>query len=276
MNLEEAKKIITCGGEGLNIDSKVRHAVEFCVDELNRGTLRVSEYNQKEGKWILNGFLKQAILLYFQIQDSRLLKSSKSQDVSVFWDKIPLKTCTWSESAFKASGFRLVPGAVIRYGAFIGFSAVIMPSFINIGAYVGCGTMIDSWVTVGSCAQIGNNCHISDGVTIGGVLEPIQSYPVIVEDGCFIGARSSITEGVRVCKGSVIASGVSLSASTKIVDRETGVVTYGCIPPYSVVVPGSIAANDSKPYISTCCALIIKHVDEKTRTKTSINEILRS
>jgi 2,3,4,5-tetrahydropyridine-2-carboxylate N-succinyltransferase len=276
LNLEEVKSIINgtpLNAADLQNNLELKLAVEFCMDGLDKGTLQIAEC--KNGKWTVNEFLKRAVLLYFRLQDNCVLEFGKDRVGPVFWDKIPLKTAGWSESDFKKSGFRMVAGAVVRYGAFIVPSAVIMPGFINIGAYVGCNTMVDAWVTVGSCAQIGNRCHISDGVTIGGVLEPVQASPVIIEDDCFIGARSSISEGVKIGQGSVLASSVSISASTKIVDRETGAVTYGCIPPYSVVVQGSIAASSNKPLLSTACALIVKHVDEQTRAKTATNEILR-
>ncbi|MDR1366121.1 MAG: 2,3,4,5-tetrahydropyridine-2,6-dicarboxylate N-succinyltransferase [Holosporales bacterium] len=281
LNLNEAKSIIN--GAPLDVleaidfqnNSELKLAVKSCIDGLDRGEWRIAEC--KNGAWTVNDFLKRAILLYFRAQDNYVLEFSKDRAGPVFWDKIPLKTTGWSEYDFKKSGFRVVAGAVVRYGAFIGPSSVIMPSFINIGAYVGRDTMVDAWATVGSCAQIGNRCHISDGVTIGGVLEPIQASPVIIEDDCFIGARSSISEGVKIGRGSVLASGVSISASTKIVDRETGAVTYGFVPSYSVVVQGSIATATSggKTLLSASCALIVKHVDEQTRTKTAINEILR-
>jgi 2,3,4,5-tetrahydropyridine-2-carboxylate N-succinyltransferase len=275
-NLDEVKSIINgtpLNAAGLQNNSDLKLAVKFCIDGLDKGTLRIAEC--KNGEWTVNDFLKRAVLLYFRLQDNCVLEFGKDRAGPVFWDKIPLKTTGWSESDFKKSGFRMVAGAVVRYGAFIGPSTVIMPSFINIGAYVGCSTMVDAWATVGSCAQIGSKCHISDGVTIGGVLEPIQASPVIIEDDCFIGARSSVSEGVKIGQGSVLASGVSISASTKIVDRETGAVTYGFVPPYSVVVPGSIAASGGKTPLSTACVLIVKHVDEQTRAKTAINEILR-
>ncbi len=279
MNLEEAKKIIIQSYKVLvdkgvvpENSEELKSAVNFCLKSLNRGDVRIAEPDENLNKWVVNEYLKQAILLYFRMNNNKLLNFEHY----TCWDKVPLKTHDWTGADFEKAGIRLVPGSVVRYGSFIGKSAVIMPSFINMGAYVGSSTMVDTWATIGSCAQIGQNCHISDGVTIGGVLEPVQASPVIVEDNCFIGARSSISEGVRVGKGSVIASGVSLSASTKIVDRETGGVSYGIVPPYSVVVSGSMLSPSEKiDNISVYCAVIVKKVDESTRAKTSINELLR-
>ena len=238
--------------------------IQNVIELLDSGKVRVAE-KTSDGKWITHEWIKQAILLYFLIEESKILGHG-------WFDKINNKFDAWSEENFRKSKIRVVPGCFVRKSAYIGTNVVLMPSFINVGAYVDSGTMIDTWSTIGSCAQIGKNCHISGGVGIGGVLEPIQNSPVIVEDDCFIGARSEITEGVIVKKGSVLSMGVFISASTKIIDRETGKTFYGEVPPYSVVVPGSI---QSKNNISTYCAVIVKKVDEKTRSKISINEILR-
>lgn len=236
------------------------------LEKLNKGELRIAEKQNKV--WRVNDYLKKAILLYFKNTDSEIING----DLCSFFDKIPLKTKGWTADDFKREGFRAVPGSLVRYTAYIAKSVVLMPSFINVGAYVDEGTMIDSNVLVGSCAQIGKNCHISDGVTIGGVLEPLQANPVIIEDNCFIGVKSSVTEGVIVEEGAVLATGTMLSASTKIIDRETGQVFYGKIPAYSVVVPGTYP---SKNGVHLACAVIVKRVTEQTRRKTSINELLR-
>jgi 2,3,4,5-tetrahydropyridine-2-carboxylate N-succinyltransferase len=239
------------------------------IDGLNQGIIRVSR--KDDGNWIVNQWVKKAILLYFQLNDSKVY----SGNCVKWYDKIhPKFSPEFDDNDFKKNKYRIVPGAYIRTGAYIAKNVVVMPSFINIGAYVGEGSMIDTWVTIGSCAQIGDNCHISGGVGIGGVLEPIQANPVIIEDNCFIGARSEIVEGVIVEEGSVISMGVFISSSTKIVDRATGEIIYGRVPAYSVVVPGTLPAQDpSKP--SLYCAVIIKKVDEATRKKTAINELLR-
>lgn len=244
--------------------------LQSILDDLDKGIVRACE--KKNGEWHTNEWVKKAILLYFKLHDSVLT----STQVACYYDKIPLKfySSGSEEDNFKELGIRVVPGAIIRKGAYIGHSTVIMPSFINIGAYVGSGTMIDTWATVGSCAYVGNQCHISGGVGLGGVLEPIQNASVIVEDNCFIGARSQIAEGVIVESGAVIGTGVQISASTKIVDRETGEVTYGRIPANSVVVPGSLPHPYSNN-IQLQCAVIIKKVDNNTRAKTSINDLLR-
>lgn len=247
---------------------EIPEAIREILFELDRGELRVSE--KKENGWKTYGWVKKAILLSFRLNDSFLM----SHHYSPAYDKVPLKFEEWTEEQFKAAGFRVVPGAIVRYSAFIASEVVIMPSFINVGAYIDKGTMIDSAVRVGSCAQIGKNCHLSDNVGIGGVLEPLQAHPVIIEDSCFIGACCEIVEGVFIGEGSVLGAGVILTASTKIVDREKGSVFYGKIPPYSVVVPGVLPDVDSKKP-SLNCAVIIKHVDERTRSKTSINELLR-
>jgi 2,3,4,5-tetrahydropyridine-2-carboxylate N-succinyltransferase len=215
------------------------------------------------------------VLLSFRLNDMELIDSGAvfGRGNAPWWDKVPSKFAGWDAAAFKQAGFRAVPGAIVRRSAFIAKDVVLMPSFVNVGAYVGEGTMVDTWATVGSCAQIGKHCHISGGTGIGGVLEPLQAGPVIIEDNCFIGARSEVAEGVVVGEGSVISMGVFLGASTKIVDRESGEVTYGKVPPYSVVVPGSLAGKPGAPALY--CAVIVKRVDEKTRSKTGINELLR-
>ena len=241
-------------------------AMYEALEKLNKGELRIAE--KQSGVWQVNDYLKKAILLYFKNSDSEIIGG----DLCPFFDKVPLKTKGWTAEDFRQAGFRAVPGSLVRYTAYISKSVVLMPSFINVGAYVDEGTMIDSNVLIGSCAQIGKNCHISDGVTIGGVLEPLQANPVIIEDNCFIGVKSAVTEGVMVEEGAVLATGTMLSASTKIIDRETGVISYGKIPAYSVVVPGTYP---SKNGVHLACAVIVKRVTEQTRRKTSINELLR-
>lgn len=244
---------------------EVRDAVEAVFEGIEKGELRVAEKIGTD--WQVNQWVKQAILLSF-----RLNPMARMGDT--YFDKVPLKTQGWSEEQFKAAGFRAVPGSIVRRGAFVAPNVVLMPSFVNLGAYVGEGTMVDTWVTIGSCAQIGKHCHISGGVGIGGVLEPLQANPVIIEDNCFIGARSEVAEGVIVEEGSVISMGVFLGASTKIVDRATGEVFYGRVPAYSVVVPGTLPGKTpDAPHLAA--AIIVKRVDEKTRSKTSINELLR-
>ncbi len=242
-----------------------RDAVGETLKALDAGLLRVAE--KTSGAWVVNTWVKQAILLSFRLGGNVRMEGGA-------YDKVPLKTARWSEADFAAAGFRAVPGSVVRSGSFIDKNVVLMPSFVNIGAYVGEGTMVDTWATIGSCAQIGKHCHISGGTGIGGVLEPLQANPVIIEDNCFIGARSEVAEGVIVEEGSVISMGVFLGASTKIVNRATGEITYGRIPAYSVVVPGTLpAAKAGDP--SLACAVIVKQVDAKTRSKTGINELLR-
>ena len=240
------------------------------INYLDSGKVRVAE--KIKGKWILNQWVKKAVLLSFQVTEQKVISNGPGN--SSWWDKVPSKFEGWKKKNFARSNFRVVPNAVVRKGSFIDKNAVIMPSFINIGAYVGSTTMIDTWATVGSCAQIGKNCHISGGAGIGGVLEPLQASPVIIEDNCFIGARSEVAEGVIVEEGSVLSMGVYLGASTKIVDRKTGKIYYGKVPKYSVIVPGSLA--DKKSNVNLYCAVIVKTVDEKTRAKTSINELLRN
>jgi 2,3,4,5-tetrahydropyridine-2-carboxylate N-succinyltransferase len=220
--------------------------------------------------------LKKAVLLSFRLNDMEIISGGPGG--SVWWDKVPSKFAGWGDNSFRAAAFRAVPGAIVRRGAFIAPNVVLMPSFVNLGAYVGSGTMVDTWATVGSCAQIGKNCHLSGGVGIGGVLEPLQAGPTIVEDDCFIGARSEVVEGVVVRKGSVLGMGVFISSSTKIVERDTGKVHIGEVPPYSVVVPGTLRgkplpSGEEAPALA--CAVIVKRVDERTRSKTSINDLLR-
>lgn len=249
--------------DGGSID---RSVIKEAMDQLDQGKLRVAE--QINGVWTVNDYLKKSILLFFKVSDSKLIEVGSCP----FFDKVPLKTQGWTEEQFKTAGFRAVPGSLVRYSAYIAPSVVLMPSFVNVGAYIDKGTMVDSNALIGSCAQIGKHCHISDGVTIGGVLEPLQANPVIIEDNCFIGVKSAVTEGVIVEKGSVLAAGTVISASTKIIDRETGEVFYGKIPAYSVVVPGTYA---SKNGVNIACAVIVKKVTEQTRSKTSINDLLR-
>lgn len=253
---------------------ETREAVAAALDMLDSGTARVAEpktSNNNVTEWTVNQWLKKAVLLSFRLNPNTLIAGGPG--AGAWWDKVPSKFDGWRETDFERAGLRAVPPATVRRGAFIAPGVVLMPSFVNIGAYVGEGTMIDTWASVGSCAQIGANCHISAGTGIGGVLEPLQANPVIIEDNCFIGARSEIVEGVVVGEGSVIAMGVFITASTKIVHRETGAVTYGEVPPYSVVVSGTMPSEKGGPNLY--CAVIIKQVDEKTRSKTSVNELLR-
>ena len=251
-----------------NVSPEVRDAIETALSSLDNGSLRVAEKKQTE--WVVNQWLKQAVLLSFRIQDNEIMNHAPMQ----FYDKVPLKFQNHTATDFANGGFRVVPPAIARRGAFIGKNVVLMPSYVNIGAYVDEGTMVDTWATVGSCAQIGKNVHLSGGVGIGGVLEPLQANPTIIEDNCFIGARSEVVEGVIVEENSVLAMGVFLSQSTKIYHRDTGEITYGRIPSGSVVVPGSLpAANGSH---SLACAVIVKRVDAQTRSKTSINDLLRA
>src|ERR1700676_2986012 len=253
----------------------VREAVENALDLLDRGAARVAE-RANDGSWRVNQWLKKAVLLSFRLSDMSEIGGGPGH--AVWWDKVPSKFDHWDESRFRAAGFRAVPGCVVRRSAYIAPGVVLMPSFVNLGAYVDSGTMIDTWSTVGSCAQIGKNCHISGGVGIGGVLEPLQAGPVIVEDNCFIGARSEVAEGVIVREGAVLSMGVFIGASTKIVDRDTGVVVQGEVPAYSVVVPGTMPGKSGKngeASPSLYCAVIAKRVDEKTRAKTSNHELLR-
>ena len=246
-----------------------RDAISAALDGLDRGTLRVAE--RRADGWHVNQWLKKAVLLSFRLHDMELHDSGPGG--GAWWDKVESKFRGWTASRFREAGFRAVPNCVVRRSAYIAPGVVLMPSFVNLGAYVDSGTMIDTWATVGSCAQIGRNCHISGGVGIGGVLEPLQAGPVIVEDDCFIGARSEVAEGVVVETGAVLSMGVFIGASTKIVDRATGEIVYGRVPAYSVVVPGSLPGAAGAPALS--CAVIVKRVDEGTRAKTSINDLLR-
>ena len=245
------------------------------ISALDSGVLRVVE--KTAAGWVVNEWLKMAILLYFRHHAMQMLTGAvELKDWQTgWWDKVMPKTLGWHAADFEKAGFRSVPGAFIRHGAFLGKGVVVMPAFVNIGAYVDTGTMIDSWATVGSCVQIGKNCHIASGVVLGGVLEPVQASPVIIEDDCFIGAQSAITEGVVIGQGAVLAMGVQLSQSTKIYDRKTGTITYGSIPPYSVVVPGTLPVNNDPNGAALYAAIIVKTVDAGTRAKTAINELLR-
>jgi 2,3,4,5-tetrahydropyridine-2-carboxylate N-succinyltransferase len=254
---------------------EVREAVEHALELLDRGAARVAE-RASDGYWRVNQWLKKAVLLSFRLNDITEIAGGPGH--AVWWDKVPSKFDHWDGDRFRTAGFRAVPGCVVRRSAYIAPGVVLMPSFVNLGAYVDQGSMIDAWATVGSCAQIGKNCHISGGAGIGGVLEPLQAGPVIIEDNCFIGARSEVAEGVIVREGSVLSMGVFIGASTKIIDRDSGNTMQGEVPPYSVVVPGSIGGKpgrDGEPGPSLYCAVIVKRVDEKTRAKTSINELLR-
>jgi len=250
-----------------NADPKVREAVANVIAQLDAGTLRVAE--KIDGNWVTHQWVKKAVLLSFRLADNAVMRDGYAN----YFDKVPAKFATYGDRDFRAGGFRVVPGAVVRGGSFIAKNVVLMPSFTNIGAYVDEGTMVDTWATVGSCAQIGKNVHLSGGVGIGGVLEPVQANPTIIEDNCFIGARSEVVEGVIVEEGSVISMGVFIGASTKIYNRETGEILYGRVPAGSVVVSGNLPSADGK--YSLYCAVIVKRVDAKTRAKTSINELLR-
>jgi 2,3,4,5-tetrahydropyridine-2-carboxylate N-succinyltransferase len=260
---------------GPSTKGAVRDAVDSALDLLDRGEARVAERGPN-GDWKVNQWLKKAVLLSFRLNDMSVIPGGPGQ--AVWWDKVASKFDGWGDNRFRAAGFRAVPGAIVRRSAYIAPGVVLMPSFVNLGAYVDSGTMVDTWATVGSCAQIGKNCHISGGAGIGGVLEPLQAGPVIIEDNCFIGARSEVAEGVVVREGSVLSMGVYLGVSTRIVDRETGAIFQGEVPPYSVLVPGSMPGKPGKDGAaspSLYCAVIVKRVDEKTRAKTSINELLR-
>ena len=265
----EARDTISFATQGA-----VREAVEAALNLLDKGEARVAE--KRDGQWHVNQWLKKAVLLSFRLNDMTLIGGGPGQ--STWWDKVPSKFEGWGEAQFRAADFRAVPSCVVRRSAYIAPKVVLMPSFVNLGAYVDRGTMVDTWVTVGSCAQIGKNVHLSGGVGIGGVLEPMQAGPTIIEDNCFIGARSEVVEGVVVGEGSVISMGVFIGASTKVIDRASGEVFMGRVPPYSVVVSGSLPQKpfpDGSPSPSLYCAVIVKRVDEKTRSKTSINELLR-
>jgi 2,3,4,5-tetrahydropyridine-2-carboxylate N-succinyltransferase len=250
------------------LPTDLSEALSEIIDGLNRGRLRVAE--KIDGSWVTHQWLKKAVLLYFRAHDNRVIEGGATK----YFDKVPMRFAGYSEADFRQGGFRVVPPAVARTGAFIAKNVVMMPSYVNIGAYVDEGTMVDTWATVGSCAQIGKNVHLSGGVGIGGVLEPLQANPTIIEDHCFIGARSEIVEGVIVEAHSVISMGVFIGQSTKIYDRATGEVLYGRVPSGSVVVPGSLPSPDGKYSLS--CAVIVKRVDAQTRAKTSINELLRA
>ncbi len=249
-------------------DADIADAVNEVIKKLDNGHFRIAEKNGND--WIVNQWLKKAVLISFRINDNKILKGPYTS----WYDKVKGKTVDWNEDQWKEAGYRHVPNGTVREGSFIGKGVVLMPSFVNIGAYIDEGTMVDTWATVGSCAQIGKNCHLSGGVGIGGVLEPLQANPVIIEDDCFVGARAEVAEGVIVREGSVLSMGVYLGASTKIVNRSTGEISYGEVPAYSVVVPGSLPNEDPKKP-SLYCVVIVKTVDENTRKKTSINDLLR-
>jgi 2,3,4,5-tetrahydropyridine-2-carboxylate N-succinyltransferase len=263
--------------DSVNISTKgeVRDAVETALNLLDGGKVRVAE-KQADGDWTVNQWLKKAVLLSFRLNDMEIVTGGPGE--STWWDKVPSKFENWGENQFRAAGFRAVPNAVVRRSAYVAKNVVLMPSFVNLGAYVDEGTMVDTWATVGSCAQIGKKVHLSGGVGIGGVLEPLQAGPTIIEDNCFIGARSEVVEGCIIREGAVLGMGVFIGKSTKIVNRATGSITYGEVPPYSVVVAGTMPG---KPFPngemgpSLYCAVIVKTVDEKTRSKTGINELLR-
>jgi 2,3,4,5-tetrahydropyridine-2-carboxylate N-succinyltransferase len=262
--LWEARDTVNAATKG-----PAREAVESALASLEAGTARVAEPDG-QGGWQVNQWLKMAVLLSFRLNDSVPMDGAGGAPV---WDKVPMKFDGWGENRFRDAGFRAVPGAVVRRSSYIAPGVVLMPSFVNVGAYVDRNTMIDTWSTVGSCAQVGKNCHISGGVGLGGVLEPLQANPVIIEDDCFIGARSEVAEGVIVERGAVLSMGVFIGASTKIINRATGEIVMGRVPAYSVVVPGTLPAPNGGPSLS--CAVIVKTVDERTRAKTSINELLR-
>jgi len=258
----------------LNTTGETRDAVEAALNLLDAGEARVAE--KVDGEWAVNQWLKKAVLLSFHLNDMNVIDGGAGG--ATWWDKVPSKFAGWGENRFREAGFRAVPNCTVRHSAYIAPGVVLMPSFVNLGARVDSGTMVDTWATVGSCAQIGKNVHLSGGVGIGGVLEPLQAGPVVIEDNCFIGARSEVVEGVVVEEGSVLSMGVYIGASTKIVDRTTGEIHYGRIPAYSVVVSGSMPGKplpDGSPGPSLYCAVIVKRVDEKTRSKTSINDLLR-
>ena len=258
----------------LKTKGNTRKAVEFALNQLDSGKLRVA--SKETGTWVTHQWLKKAVLLSFRLNDMELVKGGPG--TSKWWDKVPSKFEGWTAKDFRAGGFRAVPNCVVRRSAYIAPGAILMPSFVNLGAYVDTGTMVDTWVTVGSCAQIGKNVHLSGGVGIGGVLEPMQAGPTIIEDNCFIGARSEVVEGVIVGEGSVVAMGVFISASTKVINRMTGEIHTGYVPPYSVVVSGNLPGKPMPGQSwgpSTYCAVIVKTVDAQTRSKTAINELLR-
>ena len=280
MTLADLKPVIEAAfdnRDAVNFETRgeVHEAVDAALNALDSGRARVAEKFKDE--WVVHQWLKKAVLLSFRLNDMALIAGGPGTDTN-WWDKVPSKFAGWGEAEFRKAGFRAVPGAVVRRSAYIAPGVVVMPSFVNLGAYVDEGTMVDTWVTVGSCAQIGKNCHLSGGVGIGGVLEPLQANPVIIEDNCFIGARSEVVEGVIVGEGAVLSMGVFISASTKIIDRATGEVHIGKVPPYSVVVPGSLPGKpnpNGAPSPSLYCCVIVKTVDAQTRAKTAINELLR-
>ena len=274
MNLSKFEKIINEAFEvketvNADTDRLIIDTIKETIELTDQGKIRVAE--KKDGSWVVNQWVKKAILLSFKINKMQILRGPYTS----WYDKVPGKSVNWKEEDWKNAGYRHVPNGVVRKGAFIAKNAVLMPCFVNLGAYVDEGTMIDTWASVGSCAQVGKNCHVSGGAGIGGVLEPLQAGPVIIEDNCFIGARSEIAEGVLVEEGAVISMGVYIGASTKIVDRSTGEISYGKVPAYSVVVPGTLPNKKNPDGPSLYCAVIVKQVDEKTRSKTSINDLLR-
>ena len=281
MSVADMEAIIGQGWEdrnniGISTKGRIRDAVNHVLQLLDSGKLRVAE-PMTDGSWRVHEWAKKAILLAFRLQRNQEIKGAPGE--TLWWDKVAPKFEDWVGGNFADAGFRAVPGSYARYGSFIAQDVVLMPSFINVGAYVGEGTMVDTWATIGSCAQIGKRCHISGGTGIGGVLEPLQAAPVIIEDDVFIGARSEIAEGVHVGQGAVISMGVFIGASTKIVDRESGEISYGHVPPYAVVVPGTLpdaARPDGKPTPSLACAVIVKRVDAQTRSKTALNDLLRA
>jgi 2,3,4,5-tetrahydropyridine-2-carboxylate N-succinyltransferase len=272
MDTEQLKKIIETNFKKIEeIDPQTRGELPDAINEvislLDTGKIRVAE--KKNSKWIVNQWIKQAILLSFKTNEMELLKGP----YTTWWDKVPGKTVNWTKEDHKKADFRSVPNGTVRKGSYIGKNVILMPSFVNVGAYVDDNSMIDTWATVGSCAQVGKNVHLSGGAGLGGVLEPLQASPTIIEDNCFIGARSEVAEGVIIREGSVLSMGVFISASTKIVERDSGKIHMGEVPPYSVVVPGTLAGKNGGP--SLACVVIVKQVDEKTRSKTSINDLLR-
>jgi 2,3,4,5-tetrahydropyridine-2-carboxylate N-succinyltransferase len=274
MNLEKFEEIINEAFDvkekiNANSDKSIIEAIKETIELTDQGKIRVAE--KKDGAWIVNQWVKKAILLSFKINKMEILRGP----YTTWYDKVPGKSVNWKEDDWKKAGYRHVPNGVVRKGSFIAKNAVLMPCFVNLGAYVDEGTMIDTWASVGSCAQVGKNCHISGGAGIGGVLEPLQAGPVIIEDNCFVGARSEIAEGVLVEEGAVISMGVYIGASTKIIDRASGEITYGKVPAYSVVVPGNLPNKSNPDGPSLYCAVIVKKVDSKTRSKTSINDLLR-
>ena len=274
MNLDKFEKIINEAFENkekidANSDKSIVDAIRETIELTDQGKIRVAE--KKNGTWKVNQWVKKAILLSFKINKMEILRGPYTS----WYDKVPGKSVNWKEEDWKKAGYRHVPNGVVRKGSFIAKNAVLMPCFVNLGAYVDEGTMIDTWASVGSCAQVGKNCHISGGAGIGGVLEPLQAGPVIIEDNCFVGARSEIAEGVLVEEGAVISMGVYIGASTKIVNRSSGEISYGKVPAYSVVVPGTLPNKKNSDGPSLYCAVIVKQVDEKTRSKTSINDLLR-